>query len=164
MERKFQSRYPGPGHSPGYQLWRVSNLWQRHISKALQPFGLTHVQFVILAGCAWLSQEEKPIIQIQVAQAAGTDEMMTSQVIRALAGRGLLTRQRHPDDARAKSLSVTDEGYKLAMQALEAVERVDAEFFGPLGLDEETQTRLLGRLVEYHARTEQTQKKRTKDD
>lgn len=140
-------------------MWRVSNLWQRHILKALQPFDLTHGQFVILAVCAWLSDSDRLTNQIQVAEAAGTDEMMTSQLIRTLEGRGLLTRQRHPGDGRAKSLSVTDAGYELAMSAVGAVERTDAAFFGPLGSEEETQTRLLGRLAEYHSLTENTHKK-----
>jgi DNA-binding MarR family transcriptional regulator len=68
-----------------------------------------------------------------LAEHAVTDPMMTSQVLRALEGRGLLRRGQHPTDARARALSVTKAGAALANRALVAVEGCDADFFAPLG-------------------------------
>ena len=59
--------------------------------------------------------------------------MMTSQVLRALERRALITRTRHPGDGRAQLLSVTAEGEALANRANAAVEACDREFFEPLG-------------------------------
>ena len=59
--------------------------------------------------------------------------MMTSQVVRKLAERGLLERTGDPADARAKRLRVTESGLDLVAKALKDVEAADAEFFGKLG-------------------------------
>ncbi len=75
-------------------LWRVTLRWKREIVAALAPLELTHAQFVLLASSWWIGthQDELPT-QRQVAAQAGTDPMMTSQVLRALEARGLLTRE-----------------------------------------------------------------------
>lgn len=150
MTMQSLSRYADPDQSPGYQLWRVSNLWQRHLRRALLPFDLTHVQFVVLAVTAWLNTHDKPVTQVQVAHGAQTDEMMTSQALRALETRGLIKRQRHPRDARARDLTVTEAGYALAAQAMKTVEDADSQFFGALG-DKEAE---LSHLLNVVARAE----------
>lgn len=65
--------------------------------------------------------------------AAATDPMMTSQVLRTLESRGLVTRLPHPSDARARALAVTPEGRRLADRAVRVVEACDADFFSGLG-------------------------------
>jgi hypothetical protein len=51
-----------PGDNPGFLLWRVSLRWQRLMTATLRPFGLTHVQFVLLASLWWLTEKagERP--------------------------------------------------------------------------------------------------------
>ena len=49
MPGALHSAHRDPGASPGLMLWRVTNAWQRTVRAALAPFGLTHVQFVLLA-------------------------------------------------------------------------------------------------------------------
>ena len=59
---------------------------------ALRPLGLTHVQFVLLASTWWLTDvAHETVTQRRVAEHAGTDATMTSQVLRALEARGLVT-------------------------------------------------------------------------
>lgn len=127
-------------------LWRVTNAWQAAQRSALRPFDLTHVQFVLLASLTWLHGEE-PVTQRHLAAHAGTDPMMTSQVLRALEGKGLVERHPHPRDARARALQVTPAGLELANRAVVAVEEVDARFFGPLGAEGADLTRMLARLA-----------------
>ena len=43
------TRLSGPAESPGFLLWKISNAWQRRLRVALQPYELTHSQFVLLA-------------------------------------------------------------------------------------------------------------------
>jgi len=120
----------GPGQSPGFLLWQVTNRWQRSIVAALRPLGLTHVQFVLLASVWWLSRHgEDPPSQRQVADHAGTDAMMTSQVVRALERRGLLRRGRDAQDRRAWRVAGTTTGTRLAEQAIDVVEAADRAFF-----------------------------------
>ena len=118
-----------PGDSPGFLLWRVTNRWQRSIVAALKPLELTHVQFVLLASVWWLGRGGEPPTQRELAEHAGTDPMMTSQVLRALEQRGLAERARDPRDGRARRVSATAAGARLAERAIEVVEDADRAFF-----------------------------------
>jgi DNA-binding MarR family transcriptional regulator len=82
----------------------------------------------------WLTEVagERPT-QRRLADHAATDPMMTSQVLRALEGRGLVTREVDPDDSRALRLAVTEPGSRLALEAIRVVEAAHAEFFGAAG-------------------------------
>jgi DNA-binding MarR family transcriptional regulator len=103
--------------------------WQREIAAALDPLGLTHVQFVLLATAWWLNSAGPAPNQLAVATAAGTDVKMTSQVLRKLEDKGLLTRETDPADTRAKLLRVTPAGADLTKRAITIVEATDTEFF-----------------------------------
>jgi DNA-binding MarR family transcriptional regulator len=124
----------GPDESPGFLLWRVTLRWQRVIIAALRPLGLTHVQFVLLASVWWLDSVagEGPT-QRRVAEHAGTDPMMTSQVLRALEAKRLVTREPDPDDSRARRVGITPKGAALAQRAIDVVEAADAAFFAAAG-------------------------------
>jgi DNA-binding MarR family transcriptional regulator len=126
-----------PGSSPGFLLWRVTLRWQRLMTATLRPFGLTHVQFVLLASLWWLSavRDETPS-QRRLAEFAGTDAMMTSQVVRGLEARGFVDRAADPRDSRARRLTVTAKGAELARSAVAAVEAADRDFFVPAGIAE----------------------------
>ncbi len=119
--------------STGFLLWQVHAIWQRQITAALRPHGLTQVQFALLASLLWLMQRDEHITQIRLARHAKLDVMMTSQVLRALQARGLLERREHPTDTRAKVVALTDVGIATAMAAIPVVEQVDAQFFSAVG-------------------------------
>ncbi|MFF1477679.1 MarR family winged helix-turn-helix transcriptional regulator [Streptomyces sp. NPDC058301] len=125
-----------PGESPGFLLWHATLRWQRGVTAALTPLGLTHVQFVLLACTWWLNGQGEHPNQLAVARQAGTDVKMTSQVVRTLETKGLLVRETDPSDTRAKRLRVTEAGAELAPRAIAAVEAVDAEFFRPVPVAE----------------------------
>jgi DNA-binding MarR family transcriptional regulator len=117
------------------------------IVAALRPLGLTHVQFVLLASVWWLASvaKEEPT-QRRVAEHAGTDPMMTSQVLRALEARRLITRDPDPDDSRARRLGITPGGAALARRAVAVVEAADSAFFAAAG-ERRTVLRTLHRLA-----------------
>lgn len=127
----------GPAVSPGFQLWRVTHRWQRAVVAALRPVGLTHVQFVLLASTWWLgTRPGGPPTQREIAGHAGTDPMMTSQVLRALEVRDLLARGPDPGDARVRRVTCTAAGDKLARRSIEVVEDADRAFFAAGDPDE----------------------------
>jgi DNA-binding MarR family transcriptional regulator len=140
------TEFTSPDLSPGLLLWRTTQRWQAAQRAALRPFGLTHVQFVLLASLTWLDATH-PVTQRQLADHAATDAMMTSQVLRALEGLGLVERSPHPDDKRARALAVTDAGRTLANRAVVAVEECDRVFFASLGTRVDTLTKLMQSLV-----------------
>lgn len=147
MSRPLRSQFSDATDSLGLVLWRVTNTWQAAQRAALRPFALTHVQFVLLASLAWLQDQGEPVTQRQLADHAMTDPMMTSQVLRTLEAKGLLQRQDHPRDARARALRATPAGLDLASRANAVVEDVDRAFFAALGDDGPAFTGMLQRLT-----------------
>jgi DNA-binding MarR family transcriptional regulator len=135
-----------PGESPGFLLWHATLRWQREVAAALGPLGITHVQFVLLACTWWLNEQGEHPNQLALARLAGTDVKMTSQVLRALEGKGLVGREVDPADTRSRLLRVTAAGAELAPRAIAAVEAADARFFGPVAVGDAIA--LLGRLAQ----------------
>jgi DNA-binding MarR family transcriptional regulator len=134
VARGPRTRFGTPERSPGFLLWRVTLAWQRRIRAALGPHELTHVQFVLLASLWWLeSHHPDAPTQATLAEQAGTDPMMTSQVLRKLEARGLLERALDATDTRARRIRLTRAGRDLVARALADVEAADAEYFAPLG-------------------------------
>jgi DNA-binding MarR family transcriptional regulator len=129
MSTALQSLFESSNDSPGFMLWRVTNQWQALIRSALKEFGITHVQFVLLASLTW-SADENGITQSALSQRTQTDAMMVSQVLRALAAKGLVQRDPNPSDARAMLVKATPAGMAVAREANQAVETADAQFFG----------------------------------
>jgi DNA-binding MarR family transcriptional regulator len=119
--------------SSGFLLWQVTNLWQRELKKALEKHDLTHSQFVLLASVHWLTLAKQDVTQILLSSHTKIDPMTTSTVLRTLQTKGLLKRQEHETDTRAKTVSLTDKGVKTVMLAVKTVEQFDNEFFSPLG-------------------------------
>jgi len=118
-----------PEESSGFLLWQVTNLWQREIKKALEPFGITHSQFVLMASMHWLSLNKQIVTQIILSDHTKIDPMTTSTVLRTLQQKGLIQRQEHHTDTRAKTVGLTTEGIKIIKKAVIAVEKFDKEFF-----------------------------------
>lgn len=133
-DRGLATRFATAGESPGLALWRTTNRWQAVMRAALVPHGLTHVQYVLLASLVHLESErpETVVTQTVLADAAATDVMMTSQVLRALESKSLLERPQHPHDRRARALHATDAGRTIARAATADVEAADERFFGAL--------------------------------
>src|SRR5690348_6152154 len=130
----LNTRFADEKQSPGLLLWRVGTRWQAAVRDALAPFELTHTQFVLLASLTWLrGDRDHPVTQRDLAEHARTDVMMTSQVLRALEGKGFLERRAHPDDARARDLVPTAAGVEVVNRAIVAVEDCDARFFAAAG-------------------------------
>ena len=133
-------------NSPGYLLWLMSNKWQAQQRLALKPFDLTHVQFVLLA-CLVYAPNDKSLTQIQLAERAQTDPMMTSQVLRRLEAKGLVQRTSNVQDKRAVSLEATTQAIELVDQAMVAVEAVDRDFFGVLDTEAPNFVAMMRQLV-----------------
>ena len=142
--------FPGEGakESSGFLLWQVTAIWQRQVAAALRPHALTQVQFALLASLLWLSGLQEWVTQANLARHAKLDEMMTSQVLRALQRRGLVERHPHPQDLRAKRLELTPAGLAKAHAALPDVGLVDSQFFASLGIRRKEFNQALGELIE----------------
>jgi len=137
--------------SPGFLLWHATLRWQREAAAVLKPLGLTHAQFVLLGSLWWLADHGGAPSQRELADHAGTDVMMTSQVVRALGDRGLLHRVADEADARVWRLVPTPAGRDLAKRSVAAMVELDEAFFAAAG-DRSRVLGLLRRLARRDAR------------
>lgn len=119
-----------PEHSPGFLLWQTMVTWQRRIKKALDPYDISHAQFVILANVLWFEGVKKTPTQIIIVRSTKLDKMTVSKSLKKLVTQGLIKRAEHKDDTRAKSVHLTTEGKAMASKLVPIVEKIDEEFFG----------------------------------
>jgi DNA-binding MarR family transcriptional regulator len=127
------------GEISGFLLWRAGNTWQRKIRKLLKPYGLTPAQYLLLAGVGSLQLDlGAPVTQVSLARHCGTDQMMTSQIIRVLQQENLVRRSKHKGDGRAVIIEITDKGMVAARDAGAEVEAADTAFHAVLGENAES--------------------------
>ena len=122
-----------PEESSGFLLWQVTNLWHREIKKALEEFGITHSQFVLMASIHWLTLQKQEVTQVVLSNHTKIDPMTTSTVLRTLQQKGFVQRQEHRTDTRAKVVLLTLDGIEITKKAVIAVENFDTQFFSVLG-------------------------------
>lgn len=121
-----------PVRTFGFRLWHVQHAFVRRLEAALLPFGLTHMQFVVLRLADHLARAGERPTQARLAAGTATDRMMVSKVLRLLEGKGLVVRPVHPADARAHHVVLTAQGRRLVAQAIPLALQAQAEYFGSL--------------------------------
>lgn len=121
--------FPTPEDSPGFLLWQVSVSWQRQIKKQLEPYDVSHAQFVILAVLLWCEEAHITPIQSFLVDKTKLDKMTVSASLKKLARNQLIERSEHNHDTRAKSVSLTEKGKTLTKKLVKAVEQADHAFF-----------------------------------
>lgn len=125
------SQHPTPDESPGFLLWKASTSWRRALERVLKPFALTHPQFVILATTAWLTKEQEIVTQAAIGAYASIDPNTTSQIMKGLETKGLISRKRK---TRSQTPRLTKEGETLLSQTLPLIEKEDTRFFAAVNL------------------------------
>ncbi len=146
--KKSDFIFEKPEESTGFLLWQVTNLWQREIKKALEKYGLTHSQFVLMASMYWLELDKQKSTQIVLSNHTKIDPMTTSTVLRTLQKKGLVLRKEHENDTRAKTVQLTTTGQETIKQAIQTVEQFDSSFFGKLANETSEFNEKLIRLLE----------------
>jgi DNA-binding MarR family transcriptional regulator len=69
-----------------------------------------------------------PLTLRALAAVVGTDPPATTVIVNDLESRGLVVRETHPDDKRAKVVSLTAEGRRVVRSARSVTERAPAAF------------------------------------
>ena len=134
--------------SSGFLLWQVTTLWQRKVKQALEQYDLTHSQFVLLTCLHWLLIHNQVVTQIVLSNHSKIDPMTTSAVLRTLLKKGLIKRQEHSTDTRAKEVSITKKGKELIKKAIITVEQADRDFFALLGEQTKIMNGMLAELIQ----------------
>lgn len=126
-----------PEDSPGFLLWQTTMSWQRCIKKALEPFEISHAQFVMMAILLWFQSKHKTVLQTDLINLSKLDKMTVSKALKKLAALNLIQRQENIHDTRAKTVLLTTSGVLLAKKLVPLVETIDAEFFNRLQNEEQ---------------------------
>lgn len=128
----MDTKIKNPENQLGYLLTQVSFLKQRIINSALKELDITYIQFIILAGTLELGDRNGIVTQQDISTKRRLDKAMVSNVVKTLIEKGFMTRQTHPVDKRAYTLSLTSGGKKIAVKGKEIALRVDETFFAKI--------------------------------
>ena len=132
----------------GFLLWQVSKLWQRHLTLALQYLNLPSTQAVILANVLRLGEEGRTVTQSLLSAATKVDPMTTSQALRSLEQKRLITRRTSRTDLRAKQVQLTPRGRTVAFEAVIRFAKTHRAFFLPLKNEDRQVVAYLQKLVQ----------------
>lgn len=147
------SRYAQPSDSVGFLLRQLFMAWRRRLEAGLSEIDLTHIQFVMLMGLAWLTRADRSVSQGELTRFCRCSRALASQTLSTLLRKGLIEQVEDPADRRAKQISLTRAGEKKVRQATPLLESTEAEF---LAADPALRTRLdrdLRRALKIQAET-----------
>ena len=104
------------GHLLALRLRAAYLSLHRRSNMVFARFNLTADQFVLLTALT----ESNNITQKELTRITNSDPNTISDMVARLERRGLLERQRHADDGRALTVSLTDAGSDIQREAMEA--------------------------------------------
>lgn len=146
--KKSAFGFDQPEDSPGLLLWQTTMTWQRMIKKALDPFDISHAQFVILAITLWYENQKQEVTQSVIIRQSKLDKMTVSKSLKKLVADKYVKRLEHQEDTRAKSVYLTNKGKEIAAKLVMLVEKIDATFFDALNKSEsQSLLKTLNKLV-----------------
>ena len=128
-----------------YLLGRAALQLQELGERDLEPLGITPRQYSVLAVLA----EHSPLSQTRVAEILGLDRTTILKLGAALERKGLVVRERDPNDARAYAVALTPAGARLRTDAFELLLECEDRFLTSLNRSERKQLHdLLARLTD----------------
>jgi DNA-binding MarR family transcriptional regulator len=126
---------------------RFHQICQALVAEALEEERLANIEYPALAALA----DEPGIDQRRLAEAIGIDRNSASQLADALERRGLIAREVHPEDRRARVLHLTDEGRAVRDRARPRMLEANNRVLEPLApWEREAFLALLVRIVNHH--------------
>src|SRR4051794_1659917 len=123
------------------RLLRAAYFGMHRVSDAhFSRHGVTADQFVLLACLA----EQDAITQQELARRASSDASTVRAMLVLLEGRGLVSRERQPDDRRARVVTLTAKGRRLFERLMKTSEPVRVQMLS--GFSDEEARSLVGGL------------------
>lgn len=132
-----------PEESPGFLLWQTTIVWQRQIKRALEPYDISHAQFVIMATLLWFASHQYDTTQILIINKTKLDKMTVSKSLKKLATLSYVNRIEHETDTRAKNVTLTNKGKEMIHILVPIIEEIDAKFFNVTTKQEKKQLNIL---------------------
>ena len=122
-----------PQNAIGFVLWRVFHRYQREVDRALQPLGMTLLQFTTLTLVAWFGKSGEEVTQADLSRFGDMHPMQLSLMLKALEKKMLIARALSSADVRAKRAVLTTTGLTVLREALPIVVREQQRIFGEMG-------------------------------
>ena len=133
--------------APGHLIRRAQQVNER-IWQRLVGTGLTSVQYGVLLALG----AQRGMDQRSIGETMSLDKSNAADVLLRLGSRGLLVRDRHPDDGRRKLVRLTPAGLAALIDASPGALRVQDALMSPLTPDERAACETLLRLVAFRGR------------
>lgn len=128
-------------------LHRVSQIGSDKFAEIAEGSDLTVRQLVVLTTVA----TEEGLTQTDLVHRTGVDRSTMADIVRRLQRKGLISRKRAKEDARAKSVTLTSQGRDTLRQHALVFFEVDQRLLAPLNdAERATLRRLLDRLCELN--------------
>ncbi len=129
---------------PGHLIRRAHQLSVATFETQAAPYNITAPQHVVMTALF----KHPGIDQVTLAGLVALDKVTTGNIVARLAGRGLLQRDRSEHDARARALSLSEEGTALLIDMQSAVRRAQKSLLTRLSPQEQqTLMALLRRMM-----------------
>ena len=126
--------------SAGYLLLKAGTQFHAVVDETLAELDLTGRQLLVLT----FTGAEAHLSQQELSVRLGLDPTIVVGLVDELEGRGLVTRERDPEDRRRHRLGITAKGRKIHTTAVRAVADAERDFLAPLSrADRETLRGLL---------------------
>ncbi len=146
MSKKKTFRDGGDEVGPGLLLARAARKWSRALDAGLSELELSPTLHALLDGIERLSADGEPITQTRLARTTHLDVMLASKALRTLEERGLIEREDHPGDTRAKDLSLTKDGLAVLRRAHKIVGKIEKEMFTDSGFTDKARKSIVSLL------------------
>ena len=104
----------------------------RQTNAHLSPCNITADQYV----CLILLEEQDGITQQELVKRANSDPNTIRAILVLLEKRGLITRENHPSDGRARIVHITKKGRNLLIETEAAIKPVQESLAAPFSVEE----------------------------
>jgi DNA-binding MarR family transcriptional regulator len=104
-----------------YAVKRVELVVRSHLDDLVKPSGITAVQYTALT----VLEQHDGLPAAQLARRSFVTAQSTADLVRALEQRGLITRERNPENRRELSIRLTDAGRELLAAYAEDVQDLE---------------------------------------
>jgi DNA-binding MarR family transcriptional regulator len=154
---KIASRDPDPGAAmllpeelrskSGFLMMRLAMGFKARAVQAVEAAGCNQYHYSVLA----VLDEQSRKAQATIAGALNLDPSQLVGILDGLEQRGLIVRQRDPEDRRRHVVSLTGKGRNQLVRLRATIDRLEDEMFAPLNAaDRRSFHEQLVRLAAYH--------------